>query len=354
MARERARNRGADPLASIRPARPEDAAGIARVQGDTWRAAYRGIVPDAYLETRGRGPEAVERCRLWIEQPESVVLVAEEGGEVLGFVNAGLPREIPPGFDVELSALYVHPEHQRRRLGRRLVLHAGEALHARGHRSLALWVLRDNRGGRSFYARIGGTPVGEQETEIGGARLVEVAYGWPDLDRLLRMRVRVVPPDPAWPAKFDRARPGILRALGEEAVAVEHVGSTSVPGLAAKPVVDVTAGLRAFPMTEERKAALVADGWVYDPHVQDIPGRQYFSWGSPSAYHLHACLHDGEFWRTHILFRDALRSRPALAREYEALKRRLAAEVGDDRLAYLAGKAPFIESVLRGATPPGV
>jgi GrpB-like predicted nucleotidyltransferase (UPF0157 family) len=283
-----------------------------------------------------------------------VVLVAEEGGEVLGFANAGLPREIPPGFDAELSALYVLPDRQRRHLGRRLMLHAVEALHARGHRSLALWVLRDNRGGRAFYERIGGTPAGEQEIEIGGARLVEVAYGWPCLDRLLRMRVRVVPHDPAWPAQFERVRPGILRALGEEAVAIEHVGSTSVPGLAAKPVVDITVGLRSFPMPEEQKTALEADGWTYDPAVQDIRGRQYFSRGNPSSFHLHACLHDGEFWRSHLVFRDALRTRPGLAREYEALKLRLAVEVGDDRLAYLEGKAPFIGRVLREATPPGV
>jgi hypothetical protein len=339
-------------LASIRPARPEDAAGIARVHGDAWRAAYRGLVPDAFLETRGREPDAVERRRRWIENADGIFLVVEKGGEILGFANAGPPREIPPGFDAELSALYVHPDHQRRRLGRRLVLHAVEALHARGHRSLALWVLRDNRGGRAFYESIDGKPVGEQEIEIGGARLVEVAYGWPNLDRLLRLRVRVVPPDPAWAGQFALLRSGLLRILGEEAVAVEHVGSTSVPGLAAKPVVDVTAGLRVFPMHEARKAALVADGWTFDPAVQDIPGRQYFSRGIPFFAHLHACLHGGEFWRSHLVFRDALRARPDLAREYEALKHRLAAEAGDDRLAYLAGKAPFIERVLREAATP--
>ena len=120
-----------------------------------------------------------------------------------------------------------------------------------------------------------------------------------------------------------------------------------MPGLAAKPVVDVMLGLRRFPMGEEAFAALLSLGWEFDPRVQDLPDRQYFARGRPRDFHLHACLHGGEFWRTHLLFRDRLRARPDLVREYEALKRRLAAEAGDDRLAYLEGKAPFIERVLR-------
>lgn len=333
----------------VRPARPEDAAGIARVHGDAWRAAYRGIVPDGFLATRGREPDAVDRRRRWIEDPKVTTLVAEEGGEILGFANGGPSREGPAGFDGELYAIYIHPSRQRERLGWRLLLHLAEALHGRGFRSLFLWVLRDNAAGRAFYERVGGRVVAEREIEIGGARLVETAYGWPDLSRLLRMRVRLAPPDPAWPARFAEEAARLREALGEEAVAVEHIGSTAVPGLPAKPVVDVQLGLRTFPMGAASMERILSLGWEFNPAVQDIEGRQYFARGHPRDFHLHACLHGGAFWRSHIAFRDALRGDPALAREYEALKHRLAAEVGDDRIAYLRGKAPFIERVIRDA-----
>ncbi|MCK6481481.1 MAG: GNAT family N-acetyltransferase [Planctomycetaceae bacterium] len=333
----------------VRPARPEDAAGIARVHGDAWRAAYRGIVPDGFLATRGREPDAVDRRRRWIEDPKVTTLVAEEGGEILGFANGGPSREGPAGFDGELYAIYIHPSRQRERLGWRLLLHLAEALHGRGFRSLSLWVLRDNAAGRAFYERVGGRVVAEKEIEIGGARLVETAYGWPDLSRLLRMRVRLAPPDPAWPARFAEEAARLREALGEEAVAVEHIGSTAVPGLPAKPVVDIQLGLLTFPMGSATMERILSLGWEFNPAVQDIEGRQYFARGHPRDFHLHACLHGGAFWRSHVAFRDALRGDTALAREYEALKRRLAAEVGDDRIAYLRGKAPFIGRVIRDA-----
>jgi ribosomal protein S18 acetylase RimI-like enzyme len=166
---------------AVRPARPEDAEGMVRVHGDAWRAAYRGIVPDAFLEGVGREPDAVERRRRWTAHPEALVLVAEDGGEVVGFAIGGPPRTIPPGFDAELALIYVLPGRQGGGIGRRLFGEVAAALAARGSRSLALWVLRDNAPGRAFYERLGGRFLAEKEIEIGGARLVEVAYGWRDL-----------------------------------------------------------------------------------------------------------------------------------------------------------------------------
>jgi ribosomal protein S18 acetylase RimI-like enzyme len=174
--------------ALVRPARPEDARGIARVHGDTWRAAYQGIVPDAFLAAFAGKPGAADRRRRWIAKPGNSTLVAEEGGEIVGFAVAGPPRDLPPGFDAELYALYVLPRRQGAGLGRRLVLHAAEALAAGGARSMGLWALRDNARARAFYERLGGKPAGEKEIDLGGARLVEVAYGWTDLEGLLRLR----------------------------------------------------------------------------------------------------------------------------------------------------------------------
>jgi ribosomal protein S18 acetylase RimI-like enzyme len=168
----------------IRLARPEDAAGIVRVHGDTWWAAYRGIVPDAFLERFAREPDAVERRRRWLEKPESVTLVAEEGGEVVGFAAGGRTRGGPPEYDAELYAIYVLPSHQRGGLGRRLARAFAAAAAAQGFRALVLWVLRDNARGRVFYESLGGRLVAEKPIDLGGATLFEVAYGWPDLKAL--------------------------------------------------------------------------------------------------------------------------------------------------------------------------
>ena len=165
----------------VRPARPEDAEGIVRVHGDAWRAAYRGIVPDAHLEKVGREPDAVERRRRWMANPATRTIVAEEAGEVVGFALGGPRREGDAAYESELYAIYVLAGSQRRGIGRLLIRAFAEALAAEGHRSMLLWVLRDNAPGRAFYERLGGRLLGEKPIELGGATLVEVAYGWPDL-----------------------------------------------------------------------------------------------------------------------------------------------------------------------------
>jgi ribosomal protein S18 acetylase RimI-like enzyme len=168
----------------LRPARPEDAAGIARVQGDAWRAAYRGIFPDAVLDARGREPDAVERRRKWIGTPGTATLVAEVDGVVAGFATAGPVRKGPEGFDGELYALYVHPSGQRRGLGRRLFLGAAGAMNSLGYGKWCLWVLRENPSARAFYEALGGRNVAERTENVLGTPVAEVAYGWDSLKDL--------------------------------------------------------------------------------------------------------------------------------------------------------------------------
>lgn len=182
----------------LRPARPEDAAGIARVNGDAWRAAYRGIFPDAVLEARGREPDAVERRRRWMATPGTAAFVAEVEGEVVGFAFAGAPREPVPGFDAELHALYVHPGRQGQGLGRRLLFAAAAAVEATGRRSWFLWTLRDNRPTRDFYESLGGRVVADRTALVEGIPVAEVAYGWDSLHDLF------VPPGAPPPAPRER------------------------------------------------------------------------------------------------------------------------------------------------------
>jgi GrpB-like predicted nucleotidyltransferase (UPF0157 family) len=158
--------------------------------------------------------------------------------------------------------------------------------------------------------------------------------------------VRVVPYDPSWPEQFETERARVAASLGELPARVEHIGSTAVPGLAAKPIVDVMVGRPSGSELAPYVEALRGLGYDYRGE-NGLPGRHYFKRADPRPYHLHLVVLGGDFWRTHLLFRDALRQSPRLALEYERLKRDLAARHGDDRLAYTSAKGPFITGVLR-------
>ncbi len=160
--------------------------------------------------------------------------------------------------------------------------------------------------------------------------------------------VIVVEYDPSWPERYERERASIVEALGdvmEGVVHIEHVGSTAVPSLAAKPIIDIMIGVRELPVGEGCIQPLESLGYEYRGEA-GIPGRYYFRKGNPRSHHLHMVQHGTEFWQRHLLFRDLLRERPAVAREYAALKKELAAQYRTDRLAYTEAKTPFIDAAL--------
>ena len=156
--------------------------------------------------------------------------------------------------------------------------------------------------------------------------------------------VVIVDYDPCWVRMFAEARAGILEALKESQVAVEHVGSTSVPGLAAKPIIDIMIVVPDSAAAERAIAPLVSLGYEYRGEV-GIPGRFYFAKGQPRTHHLHLypCSHS-EVARL-LLFRDYLRASPAAAQKYEKLKRALAEKFGNDRESYTQAKSGFIKSI---------
>ncbi len=159
-------------------------------------------------------------------------------------------------------------------------------------------------------------------------------------------RVRVVDYDPRWPALFIEAEREIRAALGARILGVEHVGSTSVPGLCAKPVLDLLAGVRDFDAAHALVPDLEAIGYEHRPD-EDIPDRHYFRrrQGSLRLHHLSLAEPDSHHYRVTIAFRDALRADARLAGAYAELKRELAARYPYDRTAYLDGKAAFVASV---------
>ncbi|WP_326834056.1 GrpB family protein [Amycolatopsis rhabdoformis] len=171
---------------------------------------------------------------------------------------------------------------------------------------------------------------------------------------------RIAAADPAWSARGA----GLCARLGEVlrpwlVEGVEHVGSTSVPGLAAKPVVDVMASVRDVDeVVAEAGSLLSSAGWAYVPPSLDVgaPYRRFFvlpdAAGEQRLAHLHVLPAGHPRWSAQLAFRDALRADPALAAEYAALKHRLTRETGD-REAYTAGKTEFVTGVLsRHAEPP--
>jgi len=154
---------------------------IARVHVESWRSTYAGIVPDEYLA----GLDETLRVKLWQEWLTSgaVVLVAERKGVVVGFVHAGAIREAIETADAEVYSLYLLKEAQGRGIGRALLRVVAAVLRQQGFTSVALWVLERNRS-RGFYESCGGWLAQSKVIEIGGARLMEVAYWWPELSGL--------------------------------------------------------------------------------------------------------------------------------------------------------------------------
>jgi GrpB-like predicted nucleotidyltransferase (UPF0157 family) len=164
---------------------------------------------------------------------------------------------------------------------------------------------------------------------------------------------RIRPHDPRLPlaAQTERARlAGLLAPWLADGV--EHVGSTAVPGLAAKPIVDLMASVRDLDEVVARAGGdLAADGWCYvPPELDKRPWRRFFvkpdASGRRRVAHLHLIQAGHPRWAEQLAFRDALRGDERLARRYEDLKRRLAAEHAGDREAYTAAKAAFVASAL--------
>ena len=159
--------------------------------------------------------------------------------------------------------------------------------------------------------------------------------------------VRLVPHDPRWAVAYRREAERLQQALGAHALEIAHIGSTAVPGLPAKPLLDVMVAIASL---EERGVViplLERIGYEHRPH-DTLPERLFFIAGEPEARRVNLSLAalDSAFWRDHLAFRDILRARPEVATAYARLKAGLAEQYPDDRLAYTAAKGAFVASVL--------
>jgi GNAT superfamily N-acetyltransferase len=170
-------------MVTIRQATAADAREIARVHVASWKTTYQGIVPQDYLDAL----DVRLRTERWEDEfarGDSHIFVAEDGGTIYGFISGGLLREPIGNCDVEIYAIYVLADAQRRGIGRELMRTLVMVFVERGFARPAVWVLAENPSCH-FYARLGGKPMMEKQIQIGGADLMEVAYGWESLGDLV-------------------------------------------------------------------------------------------------------------------------------------------------------------------------
>jgi GrpB-like predicted nucleotidyltransferase (UPF0157 family) len=167
--------------------------------------------------------------------------------------------------------------------------------------------------------------------------------------------IQIVPYTAAWAEAFESEAGALRRVLGARAIRIDHVGSTAVPGLAAKPVIDIQVSVESLEQPGTFQSALAPLGYKFVSLGEEDLVYPWFAkpgeW--PSTHHVHLCVAGEELEAKHLAFRDFLRKNPGHARRYEALKRKLAGEYEGTTLSsvvsYSLAKSEFIESALARA-----
>ena len=157
-------------------------------------------------------------------------------------------------------------------------------------------------------------------------------------------RVAVHPYDPHWPNLYAEEAARLDSALGTRILATEHIGSTAVPGLESKPIIDIAIAIEDFEKGFELVPVMEDLGYKFRGEV-GVPRRHFFMLGKPRTHHVHVYEITSQDWQQRLAFRDALRSNSASAREYAELKLKLAEQFPIDIASYSNGKKDFIERI---------
>lgn len=173
------------------------------------------------------------------------------------------------------------------------------------------------------------------------------------IEEAIREEVLIVPYNPEWPALFEREAESLRRMLPASLIGrIEHFGSTAVPGLAAKPIIDILVEVRTLQETRKVIVPLLkSEGYDYFWRTDSQPPYAWFikrDSESKRSHHIHMVEADSKLWER-LNFRDYLREFPDEAKRYEELKRTLAAKYANDRIAYTEGKTEFVVSVTERA-----
>ncbi len=330
----------------VRSATAGDAPRIAEIHVRSWQAAYRDILPDSLLD----GLSVSEREQSWDTLLSDggdrwLTLVAEDSSGVLvGFCSVATPSRDEDASEAtaEVGALYVDPEHWREGAGGVMLSTALEQLGQKGWHDAILWVLPENQAALAFYDRFG-------FLVEDGVEKREKRSGRP----VIRLRasldepIRLAPYDPSWPGRFVEERAALNEAIGSWATGgIHHVGSTAVPGLDAKPIIDILVGIDSLEASRVCFGPLAKLSYLYAPYRADEMHWFCRPYPSRRTHHLHLVPIDSSRFRNELSFRDRLRANPKTAGEYTALKRNLAERFAGNREAYTDAKADFIKRAL--------
>ncbi|HEU5089819.1 MAG TPA: GNAT family N-acetyltransferase [Roseiflexaceae bacterium] len=168
----------------IRAALPSDAAGLSRVQVDSWRAHFRGLLADIHLDNATYQEQENDWLEL-VDVPDSILYVATDGQNAIVAYARAVRYRGSERRDSELVSIHMRPELKRHGIGRCLFRRCAEHLRDGGARSHMLWCLTGNTNARGFYDSLGGTIVAEQTVFIADEPADEVLYEWPDIDDLI-------------------------------------------------------------------------------------------------------------------------------------------------------------------------
>lgn len=158
--------------------------------------------------------------------------------------------------------------------------------------------------------------------------------------------VKLVPYTPEWKRLYEVEKTALHMIVGFYILDIQHIGSTSIPGMLAKPIIDIAIAVADY--EEARVCIPLIEGLGYEYRGErGIPRRHLFAKGNPRVFHIHMLEIDSLEWQNHLLFRDYLCQYPYVATQYAELKGQLASKYPQDRLAYQDGKAAFIERVLQ-------
>ena len=188
----------------------------------------------------------------------------------------------------------------------------------------------------STVMRLRGTPVTESES----------------LNRAIQEEVALVPYDPQWPSLFEAERNRLVRLFPTQFVDIQHFGSTAIPGMPAKPVIDLLAGVESMAVADSLVEPLLNSSYTTSAEFNAtlVDRRWFMRWANGRrTHHLHIVVHGGAEWRTRLRFRDILRTDTELAHRYALLKEELAAQRSVDREAYTCAKSEFVLSVVGDA-----
>jgi GrpB-like predicted nucleotidyltransferase (UPF0157 family)/GNAT superfamily N-acetyltransferase len=310
--------------------------------------ALLAIIHAAYEEYRGRldppsGSHGETPASLQALLEAESAFIAGLGEQPAGCVFFHLQPQ-----ETYLHRLAVRPEFRGLAIGRGLVNAVEAAAWAAGSPQLRLGVRLQLPANQAYYERLGFTVL-----RLGS----HPGYTRPTFAQMVKdvsvppvRRVEVSPPDPEWPAEFRREARLLALVLGEELVAIHHVGSTAVPGIYAKPIVDILPVVRAIERVDVLNGLMSILG--YEPLGEyGIAGRRYFPKGARTrrSHHVHIYQAGNPEIARHLAFRNYLIAHPQEAQAYSNLKRSLAAAHPADIDAYVEGKDPLIKSLEAGA-----